>query len=61
MEPASAVLGVGFEGEVQTDHVVNSDSNKLFTYLFKPPSIGLCQKLELQDIHNSGAYYSRYI
>ena len=48
MEPASAVLGVGFEGEVHTDHVVNSDSNKLFTYLFKPPSIGLCKKLELQ-------------
>ena len=56
MEPASAVLGVGFEDEVQTDHVVNSDSNKLFTYLFKPPSIGLCQKLLQHQIYSQFWY-----
>ena len=49
MEAASSVRlywGLGLEDEVQTDHVVNSDSNKLVTCLLNPPATSLCQILE---------------
>jgi len=50
MEAASAVRlywGLGLEDEVQTDYVVNSDSNELVTCLLNAPATLLCQILEL--------------